>query len=617
MKRLSAQKQFHFVAFAALVIAGVLSLRATPRIDHGWVAGDDHQYGTDTDRENSFRTIWKFAVMSDTQWIGADDGRNPNTVSVDVIKALNQQFIKQRVRFVVQVGDLVDQTGSTAASIATAEDTRAAFAQELYNARVGFFPLRGNHDTNKLAGAEFKRIYPQTLNGRMNATPADAFSVTNPDALVQPFPTVTGRPFILGANFSTPSPGTTGNLDWTGLSYSFDFNNARFVILDQFTPLNSASASQNPAPNAIDLQQPWINAVLSHRPRQGHAFVFSHKGLISENHVDTLFGSDPSKDPAGQDAFITSLYNNGVRYFMQGHDHMHDRSLVSVTSGTPTDGVSAKVQNLLFASDSSKFYTPGFPSNDDKYDLPVFLHARQAQIAQELHTVGYYLFTVDGPRVTVDYYSAALSNVAPDGCSGPNCEWLIHATPALDFVKAETFGYSLNGREFLVPQGESYGAVEDSFEGTTARILSGSNGSTARDFDGRSFIKTVDTGWTEDSNDVLASNILTLWGMADLHSDRTDVYTVSLTYDARRVRPLHLGNGGFGIATRDDDGNWVNAVDGNVGGTKKFVVGPWNSTYGLGYAGVDPSTHTAWAVVNYNGDFAVARDIEAIHGHRK
>ena len=49
---------------------------------------------------------WKFGVMSDTQWIGADDGRNPNTVSVDIIKALNKQFINRGVRFVVQVGDL-------------------------------------------------------------------------------------------------------------------------------------------------------------------------------------------------------------------------------------------------------------------------------------------------------------------------------------------------------------------------------------------------------------------------------------------------------------------------------------------------------------------------------
>ena len=54
----------------------------------------------------------------------------------------------------------------------------------------------------------------------------------------------------------------------------------------------------------------------------------------------------------------------------------------------------------------------------------------------------------------------------------------------------------------------------------------------------------------------------------------------------------------------------------NIGGTKQFVVGPWEPGYGLGTYGVDPSSKTAWAVVNYNGDFAVARDLETVPGQR-
>jgi hypothetical protein len=44
----------------------------------------------------------------------------------------------------------------------------------------------------------------------------------------------------------------------------------------------------------------------------------------------------------------------------------------------------------------------------------------------------------------------------------------------------------------------------------------------------------------------------------------------------------------------------------NFGGAKKFVLGPWKSDYGLGTYGIDLKTHTAWAVINYNADFAVA-----------
>lgn len=576
---------------------------------------------------------WKFAVMADTQWLSADDGYNPGTVPVAIIRQLNQQFIAQHVKFVVQVGDLVDSTGSTLQSVRNTEGVHAAFAQELYNAGIGYFPVRGNHDASNIAGYEFKRLYPQTQGGVMNATPSyvfDGTTVVNPDNSTQPFPVPNPSrpPFVQGSHFSTPDPTTTGGNNWTGLSYSFDYENARFVLLDQFTPLQAdptSTLSQNPAPNAIKLQQAWLDSVLSAKAHSNHAFVFSHKGLVDENHVDALFGTTPAADPASQDAFITSLYNNDVRYYMQGHDHMHDRSLVSVTSGSPWDEGVAKVQNILCASDSSKFYTPGSPANDVKYDLPAFGRARQAQVAQELYSIGYYIVTVDGPRVTVDYYSAD-PDALPAGAVAPNYEKLITATPTLTFVKAETFGYSLNGREFLVAPtgstafgsiGNSYTVVQDAFEGTSARILSGVNGSTATDYDLRSFVKTVDTGWARAEDDALASNILTLWGMTGLYSVHTDVYTLSLSYDEKRVRPLHLGNGGFGIATRDAAGEWVNAVDLTAAGTKHFVVGPWKAAYGLGTYGVDPSTHTAWAVIDYNADFAVVRDIEAVPGHRK
>jgi len=37
------------------------------------------------------------------------------------------------------------------------------------------------------------------------------------------------------------------------------------------------------------------------------------------------------------------------------------------------------------------------------------------------------------------------------------------------------------------------------------------------------------------------------------------------------------------------------------------VSGPWAPGYALGTTGLDPSTKTVWAVINYNGDFAVGR----------
>jgi hypothetical protein len=161
--------------------------------------------------------------------------------------------------------------------------------------------------------------------------------------------------------------------------------------------------------------------------------------------------------------------------------------------------------------------------------------------------------------------------------------------------------------------------VEDSFEGTTAQILDGSNNSIAQDYTARPFTKTVNTGWFDidgwcqkypahiwNPHLNLASNIFVLRGMADLGSAQTDTYALSLSYDHHRLLPMQLGKGLLGLVTRDEKGHWVNAVDMNFGGTKNFVLGPYKSGYGLGTYGIDLKAGTVWAVINYNADFAVA-----------
>ncbi len=149
---------------------------------------------------------------------------------------------------------------------------------------------------------------------------------------------------------------------------------------------------------------------------------------------------------------------------------------------------------------------------------------------------------------------------------------------------------------------------------TKAEILAGTNGTKTADANGVLLTKSVNTGWKADECDALASDIFYLWGMGQkLGSDATDTFVLSLSYDKA---PRQAGNGGFGIAIRDEHGNWINAVDQNTGGKKKFVHGPWKSSYTLGTYGVDTSAKTAWAVLNVNGQFAVSQDLECIPGLR-
>ncbi len=572
MKRASCRRAL--LAFALAILVGVGSASAEP---------------------------WKFGVMGDTQWTTTDPSNaNPHTVPVSIINQVNRQFITAGVKFVIQVGDLTDDGNDIS------EITRAAAAQPLIDAGIGFFPFRGNHETNgtdnSYAIPVFQYCYPQTQTG--------TFTETN------------GHRYKIGSHFNSP---ITVSMDLAGMSYSFDYgdrdNNARFIIIDPWaTPGKVDNNADGYAYGyTINDQQAWISDRLDKNTRgTEHAFVFSHQPLIAENHQDTMFSGYTNASPDRQNAFFASLQNNGVKYFLSGHDHIHQRSIIASPDG------SSEVEEIISASNSSKFYTPKSLTDAKWFDQKV----RETSISQETYTIGYSIYTVDGPCVAVDYYSDnrgnwGSDNCYPDGTTPRSCSVAgSHITPTFNFVKRDTWGYCRNGREFLVPQGATYTTVQDSFEGTTARILDGTNNSTAQDLTGRPFTKTVDTGWVDidrwrEKHPVhkkspgldLASNILKLQGMTDLASEPTDTYALSLSYDRHRLLPAQLEKGLLSLATRDELGRWIDAVDKNTGGTKKFVLGPYRSGYGLGTYGVDLKTQTVWAVINHVGDFAVG-------GHR-
>ena len=569
--------------------------------------------------------------MSDTQWPTSPDTKNPN-VAVNVVNHINEQFIAHGVKFVVQVGDLTDKPSTIVSNPPGVEnlDIRATFTQALYNASIGFYPVRGNHEDKPSAtgiqpapdqafyGAwarEEQRIFPQTQSGVNNQTPDDARKNT---AYYGAPPAKSGTTFTVGTNFvSEPT--------MEGLTYSFDYGNARFVLIDQFTK-PSGTAHSNLSQTDVD----WVGTRLTGLPANTHAFVFAHKHLISENHNDNLFGSNPDVSQAVKDltnSYMSFLVNAGVRYHIGGHDHLHNRAIITSPDGN------SKVQNIIAASNSYKFYIPPGMSSFNTQGW----RNREKQIAQELFTVGYYIVTIDGPRATVDYYAS------PNGCNG-DCDQTTDVIP-YTFTKRESFGYSLNGKEVVVDQGgnlvlsdntdKAIAHGETGYVGTSMAILAGTNGSTGRDYNGRQFAKAVDTGWSPKSADT-ASDILTLWGLHDslgtawtspydpakplvspsgykwtLRGDQTDTYVLSMSYPAGALPVVQSGgaqpSGLFGLATRDAEGHWINAVEANFGGEGSFVQGPWVEGDPLGTYGIDAANHVAWAVVNHQGDFAVAK----------
>lgn len=502
---------------------------------------------------------YSIGFMADTQWTSNDAANNPSTVALGIMNQILPKFVEHKVKFVLQFGDLTDN-GSTAGL-----DVWNSAAQQLYAAGIGFYPVRGNHEPSQAAALRFQANFPQTQGLGAN----------------------------LAGGVNHRSPTTPAGL--TGLTYAFEYQNATFIAIDQFVRTNNTGTSANSA--TLD-QVDWIAQTLQNRPANTHAFLFSHKPLIGQNHVDNIFGANPSSNPTQRNTLIKAMASTGARYYLSGHDHMYNRSLVKSPDGT------AQVQNIIHSSDSYKFYIPTIPSNDQAYNAS---NRQETQISQELFTIGYYIATIDGPNVTVTHYAS------DNGCggslgAGKDCD--LRATPTLNFAKRETYGYSLIGKEFVVPAGGSFTNVADQspgagsgWVGTKMAILDGTNAVSATMYDGRSPVQDINTGWqsrTEAQAPQLKSDVLTLWGMHNrIGSEQGDTFTLSVKYE-------DSARGALALVHKNESGQWVPAIADNFGGTARFVAGPWKAGYGLGTYGVDHATKTVWAVVNRGGEFAVA-----------
>jgi len=545
-------------------------------------------------------SVWKFGVMTDSQWYQPDDGKNPYSVAEDIRSQIFPQMINNGVKFVAHMGDLTSNGAGTPNDI----NAHALFVQTLYNAGIGYFTMRGNHEDSAAAATVFQAAFPQTQNGVHNNSPAAVTGLTNPDTAAQPAPANTGSTFTLGTNLSSPDPWGTGDLK--GLSYSFDYGNVRFIVLDQFTVADQSTNSKYNMNTSISNQQSWITAQLAGRPAGSHALVLTHKGLVLPYHTDVLLGSDPSQNPVATDAFINSLVQNGVRYLLCGHDHMHDRSII-----TTTDGKTANVNQLVTSSNSCYNYFPRNPSVvssdviNDSYNVKAFGVSRRSVVTQELNTFGYYIVTVDGNNITFEFYSAP--SYATWDLS--QHQWDLTTTPPLNFTLRETFGYSLVGKEFHVPYNGAFSVVSDtSPNGTVASILSGTNLVQTQDYGGAQLVRSINTGWATGAGS-LVSDIFYLWGIhSGLASLQSETYALQLTYKSG-VNANLLETGRVGIVSATDGGGWVNAVHANFGGPSNFVLGPWKASYALGTYGVDTTKNVAWAVVNYAGVFAVSDNL--------
>jgi len=492
-----------------------------------------------------------FGVMADTQQTVTG---GTNSVATGIISEVNKQFNAAGVDFVVQVGDLTD-TGSLA-GLQSRLDANAGKISGVTGLNSPFYALRGNHEDSGYSSG------------------------------------VAGDTGFFQTNYiPTSSTGVNVQVAPDNLSYAVTYKNTKIVMLDINTSYYTST---------LDSVTNWMSNTGNTGVLQGtdhtQAFVFEHKNLLGQNHKDNEFGSGNDSNPTQQNAFFAALAGNNVKYDISGHDHMDHRSIV-----TSPDGQN-KVQEIISQSDSTKFYTSstGFST-------------REQSVSDQQNMIGYYTYTVDGPRVTGKYYATPVVN----NTVGTNPTWTLQ----------DTFGYSLNGKQVTVARGTStlsndaangsYKGITDNtdkaksmastygengYVGTLMTILDGSNSTTATAEGSRACADDLNTGWAPKTAGT-KSDILSLWGMNNaLGSGQTDTFVLSLHVDPAT---LLLDPSKDYLGYLNSNGVWVNAVDGNFGAqTPTFVDGAYVTGMALGTYGINTADNTAWAVINHNSDFA-------------
>jgi hypothetical protein len=209
---------------------------------------------------------WRFIAVGDSR--GSDNG-----VNTPILTEIATQIINQNAEFVVFPGDLVEGYVDQVTLQSQLMHWRDIM-QPVYNAGIGVYPVRGNHDVGSPGGT-------------------------------------TAWNNVFSGAYALPQNGPTGEKN---LTYSFAHKNVFVAGLDEYV-------------NVDKVNQTWLNGQFGANDK-AHVFAFGHVPAFQANHTDCL-----DDYPTNRNAFWTSLKNEGGRTYFCGHDHFYDHARIDDGDG--------------------------------------------------------------------------------------------------------------------------------------------------------------------------------------------------------------------------------------------------------------------------------------------
>ncbi len=211
------------------------------------------------------------------RFVAVGDSRGSNNgVNSLILTEIAQAIVAENAEFVLFPGDLV--TGSSNPNTLTSQLTNwRDHMQPVYDAGIGVYPCRGNHDAGSIA------VWNNIFSG----------------------------PYAL------PGNGPAGEVD---LTYSVTHGSIFFVAMDVYVTNGRVN-------------QTWLNGQFAANT-QAHVFTFTHEPAFKCDHTDTL-----DDFPNNRNNFWNSIAAEGSRAYFCGHDHFYDHLRADDGDGDPDNDV--------------------------------------------------------------------------------------------------------------------------------------------------------------------------------------------------------------------------------------------------------------------------------------
>ncbi|MHC5060973.1 MAG: metallophosphoesterase family protein [Planctomycetota bacterium] len=291
-------------------------------------------------------TPWSFIVTGDSRSSGENNG-----VNIEILGELAAEIAASDAEFVLFPGDLVD--GNDGLEIMEIQfETWYNTIKPVYDAGIGVYPVRGNHDVARIERKSlWKRLTGYLRPGKNKADEPDEMSAWNKffDYL--------------------PDNGPEGEKN---LTYSFTHKNALIIGIDQYIKEKR-------------LNQPWLDEQLAAKTSP-HVFVFGHDPAFKAYNKSCL--DDYSRK---RDRFWASIAKARGRIYFCGHDHFYDHASAD-DDGNPANDIH---QYIIGTAGAPPYdWKPLYDGKNGDYVVKNLYHTKKH---------GYVLVEIAGLNATVTW----------------------------------------------------------------------------------------------------------------------------------------------------------------------------------------------------------------------